>query len=243
MRALTLGQRGAVSTVSLWQLRLDLTRQVVDGLSRLLTPEEQERAARFRFRRDRDRYVAGRAQVRRVLGEVTGTPPTDLRLVSGALGKPELPGSGLFFNLAHAEGLALLAVTGAGRVGVDVEWMRPISDRDLVAEHFFAAAEVAALQRTAPELRDVTFLRCWTRKEAYVKAVGDGLSLPLRDFAVSTDPAEEPRIVWTRQSAEHLRWTLLDVSDCCPGHVAAVVVETPSGGACDLVVRKERAYP
>lgn len=228
--------------MSLWQLQLDLTRQVVDGLTRLLTPEEQERAARFGFRRDRDRYVAGRAQLRQVLGEMTGTPPAELRLVSGAFGKPELPGSGLFFNLSHAEGLALLAVTGAGRVGVDVERLRPIRDRDLVAEHFFAAAEVAALQGTAPALRDVTFLRCWTRKEAYVKAVGDGLSLPLHDFAVSTDPAEEPRMAWTRQSAEHLRWTVLDVSDCCPGHVAAVVVETPPGAACELAATTERTY-
>jgi 4'-phosphopantetheinyl transferase len=218
-----------VHVVQLWRLALNLKPAELDRLAPLLAPEERERTARFRFPRDRGRFVAGRAQLRRVLGELTGTQPGELGLVTGAHGKPELPGSGLFFNLAHAEGCALLAVTTAGRVGVDIERLRPVPDRDLVAQQFFAPAEVAALRRTTPAQRDATFLRCWTRKEAYVKAVGDGLSLPLQNFAVSIDPAEAPRIVWSRQPGERLRWLVLDLSDSCPGHVAAAVVEHPSG--------------
>jgi len=221
------------AVVRLWRLELDVPGRELDRLARVLTPAEHERAGRLRFRRSRDRYVAGRGQLRRVLASLTGARPEALELATNPFGKPQLPGSGLFFNLAHCQGRALLAVTTAGRIGVDLEQLRALPDRDLIAERFFAASEVAAVRRVTPQGRDAAFLRCWTRKEAYVKAVGDGLSQSLQDFAVSVDPAEEPRLVWSRIPSERLRWSVLDLSDHCPGHLAAAVLEAPRASVCD----------
>jgi len=241
--AITTLSGSAVAVVRLWRLELDLPAERVQRASRFLTQEEQERERRFRARRDRDRYVAGRGQLREVLAGLTGGHAAELELTTGAFGKPELPGSGLFFNLAHAEGRALLAVTEAGRIGVDLERLHPVADRDLVAERFFAAAEVDALRRAAPALRDSTFLRCWTRKEAYVKAVGGGLSVPLGDFAVATGAADAPGIVWSRNPSERLRWSVLDLSHVVPGHLAAAVVEKPPGSRFEITVTTERERP
>jgi 4'-phosphopantetheinyl transferase len=217
----------APATVCLRTFALDAPASEVQRLRAVLSAAETARAESLRHPRDRDRYVVGRGRLREVLGALSGHTPAALALVTTGFGKPELPGSGLFFNLAHAEGQALLAVTTAGRIGVDLERLQPVRDRDLIAGRFFAAAEIAALRRVPQVERDAAFLRCWTRKEAYVKAVGNGLSLSLQEFAVSTEPGRVPSILWSRDPAERLRWSVIDLSDRCPGHVAAAVVEAP----------------
>lgn len=222
------GLRPETAVIRLWQLRLDVPAAELARLTDFLAPVERERAARFRFRRDRDRYVAGRGQLRRVLGELTETHPAKLRLTTNAFGKPQLPGSGWFFNLAHAEGTALLAAASTGPVGVDLEPTQAVPDRDLVATSFFSDREVTALRQLPESERDAAFLRCWTRKEAYVKAVGGGLSMDLRDFAVALDAGELPAMVWSRDPAEAGRWSVTDLSAYVPGHVAALVVAGPA---------------
>lgn len=220
--------REHAAVVRLWRLRLDLAVPPLQRLIELLTPAERERADRFRFRVDRDRYLAGRGQLRRALGELTGTHPAALELTTGAAGKPELPGSGVWFNLAHAGGTGVLVATTGGPVGVDIERLHAVPERDLVAARFFSDLEVAALHRQPAAGRDAGFLRCWTRKEAYVKAVGAGLSMNLRSFAVSLGAGEPPEMVWATDPQEALRWSLVDLSAYVPGHVAALAVRGPA---------------
>lgn len=217
----------AVGVAGVWRFDLDGSRDEI-RLTRLLAPDERSRAARFRFDRDRARFVVGRARLRQVLAELTGVPAADLELATNPYGKPELPGTDLYFNLTHAGGTGLLAVTTVGPVGVDLEPLAPVPDRDTVAERFFSQREVFELRRLSPGVRDAAFLRCWTRKEAYVKAVGGGLSLGLQDFAVSLGVTERPAIVWAADPAVVDRWSVSDLSAYCPGHVAALVLHGPA---------------
>jgi 4'-phosphopantetheinyl transferase len=157
----------------------------------LLDSAEQERAGRFHFDRDRGRFVAGRARLRRILGRYLDMEPAALTLHYGGLGKPSVPGP-LRFNLSHTGAYAALAVARFD-LGVDIECVRPISEG--IAERFFAAEEVAALHGLPADRQQDAFFACWTRKEAFVKAVGDGLLLPLDSFSVSLDTDTDARLL------------------------------------------------
>lgn len=217
-------------SVTLWSFSLDVSTGDTRRLSRVLAPDELADASRFRRSRDRARYIVGRARMRQVLGELMGEPAPVVELRRNDFGKPELPDeSRLWFNLAHADGTAVLAAATSGPVGVDIELLHPVPDRDLIAASFFAPQECAELERVPPAERDAAFLRCWTRKEAYVKAVGGGLALGLSDFAVSLLP-EEPAIVWAADPAVPDQWSVTDLSVHVPGHLAALVVAGPRPG-------------
>jgi len=153
-------------------------------LRALLSPDEQERAARFVFREDRRRYIVARARLRQLLGERLGAAPGALEFVYGEHGKPALAPryeDDLRFNLSHGEGVAVYAFADAAEVGVDVEREREIEDTEAIAERCFSPAEREAC-------RTLGFLYCWTRKEAFVKALGSGLSSPLAALDVSAAP-------------------------------------------------------
>ncbi len=190
-----LGEREA----HIW--RLSIEEATAAGLARLeelLRPAERERAGRFRRRADRDRFVLGRGGLRAILGRYTGIEPRTLELETGPHGKPRLagPGSGplVEFNLSHSDGWALFAFTRTRRIGIDVERVRPLSERQ-IARRFFAPGETAALEASPPDQRPAAFFACWTRKEAVAKALGRGLSLPLDDFEVSVRPDEPARLI------------------------------------------------
>lgn len=208
----------------LWCAELD-----VPPAPRLLTslcPEERSRAARFRAPRDRARFVAGRARLRGILSRYLGGDPASIRLHTGAHGKPELPGAPLHFNVAHADALFLCAVALAP-VGVDVERVQAFDGMDDVAAATFSAAECAAYDAVPSEERAHAFFACWTRKEAFVKAVGDGLSHPLGDFDVSLAPGEPPRLLAVRgDPAAAGRWSLRAFAPRA-GYLAALVVDGP----------------
>lgn len=147
----------------------------------LLSPEETARAARFRFARDREAFVARRATLRALLARHTGLPPGTLRLTAEAGGKPFAPEApGLAFNVSGTPGLALVAIGRGGPLGVDVEALRPVPDALDVARRFFSADEADALAGLAPEARGRAFLVAWTRQEARLKGLGVGLSGDLR---------------------------------------------------------------
>lgn len=212
--------------------RLDRPRQVVDRLARMLSTDETERAARFHFQRDRDRFVVGRACLRVHLGRYLERPPELLRFSYEDRGKPALdPPERLAFNLAHAEGLAVYAVCLDAEVGVDVEPFQA-EPPERVPERFFSPAEVTTLRALPDEEQPAAFLRCWTRKEAFLKARGDGLSLPLDAFDVTLAPGDAPRLVRTGWDAdEAAEWSLHDLSSSFPGYVAALAVR---GGEWDV---------
>jgi 4'-phosphopantetheinyl transferase len=169
------------------------------GLRTLLTLDEQTRAARFAFARDRDRFVAARAFLRCLLGYYLETDASAIRLGYQRYGKPFLTEKhadcGIDFNLSHSDGIVTVAISRAGAVGVDVEAIRPIDDRDILARRVLAAGEWERLQAVPHQARDEAFLTAWTRKEAFVKAIGEGLSHPLDQFEVTLAPGEPARVL------------------------------------------------
>jgi len=199
----------------------------------VLAPEERERADRFRFARDRRRYITGRAELRRRLAQRCGAAPGHLQLVVGPQGKPRLgEHDGVDFNLSHSAGWALLAITTGVTVGIDIEAVQPGIAGSGVAEHFFAPTEVRHLQSLPEHERDQAFVQCWTRKEAYLKGKGGGLSLPLDGFDVSFGPGRPARLLRSDTDPSDCRtWTLVDLTEIVPPQfVAALAVHEAAGG-------------
>jgi 4'-phosphopantetheinyl transferase len=223
--------------VHAWRIALDRAGPIVAQLETLLSDDELERAHRFRFERDQVRFIVGRGSVRRILGRYLRLKPECLRFQYGKRGKPELA-EGLAevrpeFNLAHSQGLGLLAITQARWVGVDVEGLRPMVDAERIIHRFFSAAECRSFLKVAPDERHEAFFRGWTRKEAYIKAIGKGFAQPLDQFSVTLAPGEPPRLIEVAGREEEIkRWSMHDL-DPKPGFLGAVVVE----GGCDRIRR------
>jgi 4'-phosphopantetheinyl transferase len=174
---------GEGAAVHFWLERVGGTAEPRDLA--ILDDEERARAHRFSFERDRRRFVARRAFLRRVLAEYTGGAPARIRYRKSPTGKPQLADvDGVAFSTSHADGLAIVAVATGGEVGVDIERIRAMPDALDIARRFFTEHEAAHLSAIAGPMRSAAFLRLWTRKEAYVKALGHGLALPLDDFEV-----------------------------------------------------------
>lgn len=201
----------------------------------LLSADERDRAARFRFARDRRRFSLGRAGLRRLLGIYLDRDPAALDFAYGPAGKPELAGSaeasGLRFNLSNSADWALLAVARGRQLGVDLEGIPEGRDLMAIARRFFAAEEVTAFEGFAADQRAEAFCAIWTRKEALLKAFGAGLSLPLDGFCVSADPAAPARLLSTAfRPAEAARWSLADIALAPPlagAFRAALAIEGP----------------
>ena len=213
-----------VHEAHLWRLDLDAPGGE-ETAPDILSDEERARAARFHFERDRHRFIAGRAALRRVLATYLERAPANLAFTVGPHGKPALENLGLEFNLSHSGGCGLLAVTRGRRVGVDVERVRADFAGEDIARRFFAPAEVEALAGFAPDQYATGFFRCWTRKEAYVKARGDGLSLALDRFEVPLDQGATRALASCLDDpSECGRWSLREVVPA-PGYLGALVVE------------------
>ena len=207
--------------VHVWRIALD---QAAEAFRGLLAVDEQERASRFRVERGADRYTVGRGALRTILARYTGTPPEALVFRYNQFGKPELEASGFCFNLSHSHELALAAVARGRAVGVDIERIREQVLSDRIAERFFAPAEARVLAALPPEQQPQAFFHCWTRKEAWIKARGEGLSIPLSSFEVSFAPGEPARLLATRpDEGEAAQWTLRDLP-CERGFAAALAV-------------------
>ena len=170
----------------LWQVDLDATPapQAVASLSEA----EWERARRFVFKRDRNRFIAAHAALRQLLGHHSGQAGERLRFVAGRFGKPALASADLHFNLSHSHGTGLVALSTRDELGVDVEIVRPMPDALALAAAYFSPAEQAALTACPTAQRDRAFFVCWTRKEACLKAAGVGLGLDTRSFHVGLEP-------------------------------------------------------
>nr|QEO74446.1 4'-phosphopantetheinyl transferase [uncultured bacterium] len=188
----------------------------------LLSTDERDRAARFRFDHHRDRFVIAHGALRVILGRYLRGAPAAVELDVGASGKPFAPRTDLRFNLSHSGTEALVAVTAGRDVGCDIEEISERVPIDRLAARFFSLADQAALAAFQADDRRAAFFRCWTRKEAYVKAVGDGLSLALDRFDVTvTGPAT---LLATRPDASEAgRWAMVDVP-CPSGYAGAVCV-------------------
>jgi len=207
--------------LEVWRISLASPGDLTNCLA-VLDADEQARADRFRFPEHRRRFVVAHAAVRGILAQRLGVAPGELQFATNAHGKPFLvpPGAPLF-SLSHSHEMALCAVSGAGELGVDIEWCRELPHAEL-ARRFFAPDEASALAALAEHEQLAGFFACWTRKEAYIKAKGLGLSLPLDAFSVSADPQLAPALLSSRHESsdvDHYRFWEIPVA---PGYRATL---------------------
>ena len=216
--------------VHVWRATLDLPLARVASFEQTLAADERTRAGQFHFQKDRRHFIVARGLLRMILGRYLGQDPRTLRFCSNAYGKPGLaPECGgdatLSFNVSHAGALALYAVTRNRAVGIDLEDIRMDVECDSISEHFFSPRERRLLRAIPSAQRPEAFFHCWTRKEAYVKARGLGLSIALDQFDVSVSLAEPAALLETREEGqESSHWSLHDLP-VGEGYVAALAVE------------------
>jgi 4'-phosphopantetheinyl transferase len=209
------------SDVHVWRAWLDVNAEECLRLSLYLSEDELLRADRFVFPRDRDHFIVARGKLRELLAMYLRCSPKSLQFRTGQYGKLSLPDSpDLRFNLTHSYGLALYTFAMHRELGIDTEKMRPEFASNEVVERNFSAAEKRELKGLPPELHTTAFFLCWTRKEAYVKAHGDGLQIPLASFDVSLTPGGPQ----TLRSIDSERWSMHSFSPA-PDYVASVLVE------------------
>jgi len=215
--------------VHAWAVPLDGPEAVRQTLSSWLSDDERRRAERFVFDRDRNRFVICRGALRNLLSRYLDCPPYDFVFSYGAHGKPSLshPFEGsLFFNVSHTHELAIIAVRQQGEIGVDVEQLRLLEDANAIARRYFTIREQATLERLPPADRMAAFFRCWTRKEAMLKALGVGLSVALSDVEVTIEADMPAQVLAIRGAASEapIRWQLHHLAPA-PGYVGAVAYQ------------------
>jgi 4'-phosphopantetheinyl transferase len=213
------------SEIHVWQAFLDFEESALSQFESVLSADEKARAARFRFARDREHFVAARGILRELMGYYQRRPPSAIGFSSyRPEAKPalqleygQLP---IRFNLARSHGLAVFAFARGREVGIDVELIQPSLAAEETAQHFFSRLEIKELHSLPAAMRPEGFSLCWARKEAYVKARGKGLYIPLNSFSVSLTPGQQERL----QSADSDRWRLRSFQPA-PGFVGAIAAE------------------
>jgi len=189
----------APGEIHIWRYSLELSSAHARDAGPLLSPDELERAARFHFPVHRNRYIAGRSQLRKTLGSYLQVAPASVDFAYSEFGKPAIPMAqnpeAIAFNVSHSEDLWVLAVSRVQPLGIDVERIRSDFGGEEVAQANFAPGEFHELLSLPADIRPQAFFNCWTRKEAYVKALGAGLQIPLDSFEVSLRPGDAPRFL------------------------------------------------
>jgi 4'-phosphopantetheinyl transferase len=215
--------------VHIWAASLEVPIERIVSLERTLSSDERGRAKRFHFERDQRRFVAGRGILREILSSYLTVEPAQLRFDYGSSGKPFLAtspeGHNLNFNLSHSADLMLIALTRSCMIGVDVEWMYAIEDIEKVASHLFSIRQLSRLMALSSEQRLPAFFSGLTRKEAYLKATGAGLTDAVRQIEVSFLANETaPVLTISGDPQAAACWTLIDLAPA-PGFIGAVAVE------------------
>ena len=214
--------------VHVWRIALNAPAARIQSLKQVLAVDEQARAERFYFQKDRDHFIIARGTLRCILGRYLHVKPADLRFCYSPYGKPALTkefADVARFNLSHSHGLALFAITRRREIGIDIEHIRAGFADDNIAERFFSPCEVEVLRALPVHMQQEAFFNCWTRKEAYIKAHGKGLSLSLDRFDVSFVPGKPAALLSTSDDPnEASRWSLQELFPG-PGYTAALAVE------------------
>ena len=219
-----------VNEVHVWQASLEVRPQEQEQLYYILDPDEQQRANRFRFPKDRRHFTVARGVLRLLLGQYLKQKPGELNFTYNEYGKPallpELNPRRLQFNLSHSGERALYAFALQRELGIDIEWMhRHIGEMEQIAKRYFSPSENQELFALPENQRVRGFFNCWTRKEAYIKARGRGLSLPLHEFDVTLTPGEPAKLLATRDDPAHAsRWNMREITPD-KDYVAALTVE------------------
>jgi 4'-phosphopantetheinyl transferase len=220
-----------------WVVEIDTPDAEDAGHAEILAPAERVRASSFKSPADRAGFVQRRAALRMLLAGYLGVAPRDVTFTVNSFGKPSViaphASAGLSFNSSHSGTVAVIAVSRSGRLGIDVEQLRPLADADGIAARFFNAGETATLAMLQPHDCVAGFFNAWTRKEAVIKAVGRGLSIPLDSFAVSLRPGEPPQILhWNIPGEAACGWRIHHIEPVA-GYVGALVIDREARvGAC-----------
>lgn len=209
--------------VHVWAAPLDLAEDDVARLADLLSADERERARRFVFERDRRRFICGRGTLRSILATYLNIEARALAFAYSPRGKPSLTsGEGLKFNLGHSGDLMIAGVTRECEIGVDVELIRPMEDAEEIANRFFSEREASGLRASPASERDGAFFNLWTRKEALLKATGEGLSESLNQVEVSFLAGDPARVIgMPRGHVTADQWTLVELNPAA-GFVGAL---------------------
>jgi 4'-phosphopantetheinyl transferase len=215
--------------VHVWRIDLAQPAECVHRQERYLSGDEVIRSSGFRFARDRDHFICCRGAVRSILGLYLNLAPSSLEFRLGPKGKPMLDGaaksSALQFNVSHSHGLALLAIAWKRRVGIDLEKIQQLSGADRIVDRFFSPREASEYRRLAEGEKHEAFFRVWTRKEAFLKATGEGMTTSMDWFDVSLVPGDPPRLLSVVGRPEEAgRWSLLDLVPQ-PGYAASLALE------------------
>ena len=224
--------RCAQEVVHIWRIGLDTKIATVAELTATLSAEERQRAERFRLPELRGRWTVARGALRSILATYIQSDPQSLEFRVGACGKLELarPSGDISFNLSHTGGVALLAIANGGRVGIDAESVCAGIEVEKICRHFLAPSEADEILALSPEAQPRALFSTWTRKEAFVKALGLGLSMSLARFRVTVRPEEPPQLVSVDWD-EPATWSLVDVGE--PNMAATLAVE-----GSDPIVRR-----
>jgi 4'-phosphopantetheinyl transferase len=212
--------------VHVWRVSLNGSASSAEGLLEILDPDEQRRADKYHFKRDRERFIAARGALRHILSRYLAIEPSRIRFTYSPYGKPGLASemNELNFNVSHSNELALYAVALGCEVGLDIEFIREDFACMEIAERFFSPQEVASLRALPSGLQTLAFFNCWTRKEAYIKARGEGFSHPTAQFTVSCAQGQPAAILSTENDPrEFSRWWLQELRPGA-GYVAALAL-------------------
>lgn len=215
--------------VDVWCVSIDVDESILGSLKQTLSEEEREKARRMRIEKPRNYYMASRGLLRLILAAYVKQPPEQLEFEYGPDGKPalsdKLNNMGITFNVSHSHGLALCCVTHKREIGADIEKMREDMEITDIAKRFFSSREYEELIKLPLKHQKRGFFNCWTRKEAYLKATGQGLTFPLSQFDMSLTPGE-PAAMIAHQSdpGQVSMWSIVDL-DVGPDYAAAIAVE------------------
>ena len=217
------------NAVHVWRAALHVSASELRTFGDTLAVDERARAERFYFQKHREHFIVGRGLLRDILSRYLDRKPDQLGFCYNAYGKPALTAEtgaeGLCFNLSHSHGIALYALTRGREIGVDIEYFRPDVEAEKLAERFFSPREATVLRALPEHLRKEGFFNCWTRKEAYIKAEGQGMSIPLSTFDVSLTPGEPAALLRTENHPQKTAHWSLQALNPKPGYAAALAVK------------------
>ena len=215
--------------VHLWSASVQENISYLNTYRHILSLEEKQRAERFKFKRDQDRFIIAHVLLRLVLSRYIKITPQAIAYSSNSFGKPNLKGCSdietINFNMSHSNDHVLIAVANNLAVGVDIEWVRPIENANQIVETFFSAKEKVQFQSLSDHLKTEAFYSCWTRKEAFIKALGVGISLPLNQFSVSFLPGEPADLLEVPTTIEQPEFWTLEEFQVREGYVAAIAAQ------------------
>jgi len=200
------------NNIHIWQLTVKDFISEIDDFLQILSNDEKKRAKRFKFPQHRDNYIITHGVLRKLLGQYLNQPPQDIIFIYNDHGKPSINNK-IHFNMSHSKDLALFAFSN-NQIGVDIEYIKPKIEYEELAKRFFSAQEYQAIMQTPAETRKKAFFNCWTCKEAFIKAIGEGLSFPLKDFDVAINANNNKSLLLNIHNSNYnpQNWSLFNIS-------------------------------